>query len=79
MVVCGKDLIACPFYSFPFCGRFNVDFSQLIILQGILVIANCMQGKLYMIMEISRAFDQIYKEHLDGVYVSNFVFSFTIM
>ena len=33
-----------------------------------------MQGKLYMIMEISRVFDQIYKEHLDGVYVSHFGF-----
>lgn len=28
-----------------------------------------MQGKLYMIMEICRAFDHIFKEHLDGVYV----------
>lgn len=28
-----------------------------------------MQGKLYMIMEICRTFDQIFKEHLDGVYV----------
>ena len=27
-----------------------------------------------MIMEISRVFDQIYKEHLDGVYVLHFVF-----
>lgn len=29
-----------------------------------------MQGKLYTIMEICRLFDQIYKEHLDGVYAS---------
>lgn len=28
-----------------------------------------MQGKLYMIMEICRNFDQVFKEHLDGVYV----------
>lgn len=31
-----------------------------------------MQGKLYSIMEICRLFDQIYKEHLDGVYVYKF-------
>jgi len=31
-----------------------------------------MQGKLYSIMEICRSFDQIFKEHLDGVYVSPF-------
>lgn len=30
------------------------------------------QGKLYSIMEICRLFDQIYKEHLDGVYVFYF-------
>lgn len=30
-------------------------------------IATDQGGKLYMIMEISRAFDQIFKEHLDGV------------
>lgn len=30
-----------------------------------------LQGKLYTIMEICRMFDSIYKEHLDGVYVSN--------
>lgn len=29
-----------------------------------------LQGKLYMIMEICRVFDGIFKEHLDGVYVS---------
>ena len=28
-----------------------------------------LQGKLYMIMEICRTFAQIFKEHLDGVYV----------
>jgi hypothetical protein len=33
-----------------------------------------MQGKLYTIMEICRMFDGIYKEHLDGVYVSNNIF-----
>lgn len=27
-----------------------------------------MQGKLYMSMEICRAFDGIFKEHLDGMY-----------
>ena len=34
-----------------------------------LIVIDCfdMQGKLYMIMEICRGFDQIYKEHLDGV------------
>ena len=31
-----------------------------------------MQGKLYMIMEICRSFDQIFKEHLDGMYVFAF-------
>jgi len=31
-----------------------------------------MQGKLYSIMEICRSFDQIFKDHLDGVYVVNF-------
>ncbi|XP_030540220.1 dynamin-related protein 5A isoform X1 [Rhodamnia argentea] len=30
-------------------------------------------GKLYSIMEICRLFDQIYKEHLDGVYVYKFI------
>jgi hypothetical protein len=29
-----------------------------------------LQGKLYTIMEICRIFDGIYKEHLDGMYVS---------
>lgn len=29
-----------------------------------------LQGKLYAIMEICRVFDQNYKEHLDGMYVS---------
>jgi len=33
------------------------------------------QGKLYMVMEICRIFDQIYKEHLDGVYVSDILLS----
>lgn len=32
------------------------------------------QGKLYSIMEICRIFDQIYKEHLDGVYVFSILF-----
>lgn len=31
-----------------------------------------MQGKLYAIMEICRSFDQIFKDHLDGVYVLHF-------
>lgn len=30
-----------------------------------------LQGKLYMCMEICRAFDQTFKEHLDGMYVSD--------
>lgn len=29
-----------------------------------------MQGKLYMIMEICRIIDRIFKEHLDGMYAS---------
>lgn len=33
-----------------------------------------LQGKLYMIMEICRAFDAIFKEHLDGVYASPLIF-----
>ena len=33
------------------------------------------QGKLYSIMEICRLFDQIFKEHLDGVYVLAFFFA----
>ena len=32
------------------------------------------QGKLYTIMEICRLFDQNYREHLDGVYVSHVLF-----
>lgn len=32
------------------------------------------QGKLYTIMEICRLFDQNYREHLDGVYVSILLF-----
>lgn len=35
-----------------------------------------LQGKLYTTMEISRAFDQIFKEHLDGVYVFYMCFIF---
>lgn len=38
-----------------------------------------MQGKLYMIMEICRAFDQNFKEHLDGVYVYASVVVFCIL
>lgn len=33
------------------------------------------QGKLYSIMEICRLFDQIFKEHLDGVYVFFTIFA----
>lgn len=36
---------------------------------SILIMPYNLQGKLYTIMEICRLFDQIYKEHLDGVYV----------
>lgn len=33
----------------------------------LMIMAKLMQGKLLLIMDICRAFDQIYKEHLDGM------------
>jgi len=33
----------------------------------LMIDSNHVQGKLYAIMEICRTFDQIFKEHLDGV------------
>jgi hypothetical protein len=37
----------------------------------LITLLHVIQGKLYTIMEICRMFDSIYKEHLDGMYVSN--------
>jgi len=36
---------------------------------GIIKALSYLQGKLYMIMEICRSFDQTFKDHLDGMYV----------
>ena len=46
---------------------FSRILTSCFILEFLMTVATHMQGKLYAIMEICRTFDQIFKEHLDGV------------
>lgn len=57
-------ILSCLAYCASSCLFFNGDPPLLMF------DAYDIQGKLYTIMEICRLFDQIYKEHLDGVYAS---------
>lgn len=45
-------------------GLLSFFFSLFVIMHAY---STTMQGKLLLIMDICRAFDQIYKEHLDGM------------